>query len=289
MTEPAWSIDSETGELTDVLLCRPDNYQWIPTNEIARRTLASGVGLDRQRLMAEYRELEDALEGAGVSLHYVQPEAHLPYQVYTRDSSQVTPWGPVLTQMFRPQRRGEYKPILDFYGADTIWGYSNIGTLEGGDIHVIRPGLAVVGHSGERTDEAGAEQFALWFRDKGWEVRLEPFAEHFLHFDVMFSMVAEGLALACREVLDDGFLDWIDGNGIRTIDVSYREAMGQMGCNVLALGKDRVVSPSHSKPVNERLKAEGLTVIDPDLELFSMGGGSVHCMTMPLKRSPLGG
>jgi arginine deiminase len=34
------------------------------------------------------------------------------------------------------------------------------------------------------------------------------------------------------------------------------------------------------------LRAEGLTVLDPDLELFARGGGSVHCMTMPLDRDP---
>ena len=34
-----WTLQSETGRLTDVLLCRPDNYAWIPTNAIARATL----------------------------------------------------------------------------------------------------------------------------------------------------------------------------------------------------------------------------------------------------------
>jgi arginine deiminase len=56
---------------------------------------------------------------------------------------------------------------------------------------------------------------------------------------------------------------------------------------VLALGRDRVVSPAHSVRLNAALRAEGITVLEPNLNLFSAGGGSVHCMTMPLKRAPL--
>ncbi|MEO1200859.1 MAG: arginine deiminase family protein [Pseudomonadota bacterium] len=283
-----WSIDSEYGPLREVLLSRPDNYQWIATNSIAERTLGAGTGLDHQKLQAQYRELEDALTGAGVTLHYTDSEAHLPYQVYTRDSSQITPWGPVLTQLFRPQRRGEYHSLLKFYGGlDGIWNFSTKGTLEGGDIHIIRPGLCVVGHSGERTDEAGAAQFAGWLRDEGWEVRLQPFDDYFLHLDLLFSAIGDGVALACHTVLDQGFVDWLTAHGIRTIDVGYREAVHHMGCNVLALGNDRIVSPKHCQAVNDKLRAEGFTVLDPELELFAMGGGSVHCMTMPLKRDSL--
>ena len=32
------------------------------------------------------------------------------------------------------------------------------------------------------------------------------------------------------------------------------------------------------------LRAEGITVLDPELRLFAHGGGSAHCMTMPLRR-----
>jgi arginine deiminase len=27
-------------------------------------------------------------------------------------------------------------------------------------------------------------------------------------------------------------------------------------------------------------------VLDPELDVFAAGGGSVHCMTMPLRREP---
>ena len=80
-----WAINSETGVLTDVLLCAPEFYKWIETNAIAIETLGSGRQIDAQRLQNEYRQLEDALDHAGVRRHYIEPEPHLHYQVYTRE------------------------------------------------------------------------------------------------------------------------------------------------------------------------------------------------------------
>lgn len=280
-----WTLTSETGRLRDVLLCRPVNYRWIPTNAIARATLAAGRPLDPAALAAEYAELEAALDEAGAERHYLRPEAGLPYQVYTRDSVQLAPGGPCLTMLAMAQRRGEYAAVLEFFG-HRMWRMATQGTVEGGDIHLIRPGLAAIGTSGGRTSVAGAEQFAGWLRAEGWEVALVPFDDHFLHLDVIFSMAAPGLALACRDALPDSFLAWCRDRQIRLIDVGYRAAMEDMACNVLALGAGRVISPRHSRATNAALRAEGLTVLDPELRLFAHGGGSAHCMTMPLRRDP---
>ena len=190
----ALSIDSETGVLTDVLLCRPDHYRWIETNAIAVQTLGSGRRIDAQRLQGEFRQLEDALDQAGARRHYIEPEPHLPYQVYTRDSSQTTPWGPALTQLALPPRRGEIASILRFHGVHNgFWRYCSHGAIEGGDIHIIRPGLLLVGWSGIRTTREGAAQFARWFADEGWETKLHSFPN--ISFTSTFSSVWLRLSL----------------------------------------------------------------------------------------------
>jgi N-dimethylarginine dimethylaminohydrolase len=281
-----WHVESETGVLRDVLLCPPENYQWIDTNAVAHATLAAGAANDPARLRAQYFELESALQTAGVTLHYTVPEPHLPYQVYTRDSSQTTPWGPVLTSLAMPQRRGEYASLLKFHANyDGFYKYTTAGTVEGGDIHIIRPGLLVVGHSGVRTSLAGAVQFAGFFEAHGWETRLVPFAEHFLHLDVLFCMATPRLAVACIDVLGDDFERFLNDRQISVLRASYAEVMA-MSCNLLALGDDRVISPAHSVRLNQALRAEGVEVLDPALDEFARGGGSVHCMTMPLRRDP---
>ncbi len=282
-------VDSETGRLRDVLLCRPDFYQWIDTNAVAHATLATGAANDAARLRAQYGELEAALSQAGVALHYTVPEPQLPYQVYTRDSSQTTPWGPVLTTLAMPQRRGEYASLIKFHaGHDGFFEYTSDGTVEGGDIHIVQPGLLMIGHSGVRTSEAGAAQFAGFFEAQGWETKLVPFAAHFLHLDVLFCMAAPRLAVACIDVLGEDFAQFLADRQIRVIRATYQEVMA-MSCNLLALGGDRVISPAHSVRLNEALRAEGIEVLDPALDEFARGGGSVHCMTMPLLRDPIKG
>ena len=282
-----WRIDSETGRLRDVLLCEPKHYHWIDTNAVAHATLAAGAAADAARRHAQYEQLKHALRQADVALHHAVPEPHLPYQVYTRDSSQTTPWGPVLTMLAMRQRRGEYASLLEFHGRhEGIWKYATAGTVEGGDIHIVRPGLLLVGTSGVRTSPEGAAQFAGWFAAQGWETRLVPFAEHFLHLDVLFCMATPRLAVACIEVLGEDFEHYLAERQIRVIPAYYAEVMA-MSCNLLALGGDRVISPAHSVRLNAALRAEGVEVLDPELDEFARGGGSVHCMTMPLARDPV--
>lgn len=62
-----------------------------------------------------------------------------------------------------------------------------------------------------------AAQFAGWFSEAGWETRVIPFAEHFLHLDVTVSMVADGLAVAVTDVINDAHLDWFTAAGIRLL------------------------------------------------------------------------
>ncbi|MBY4639858.1 arginine deiminase [Gluconacetobacter entanii] len=282
-----WFMDSESGTLADVLLCRPEHYSWIPSNDIAIQTLASGRRTNHADMLSQFDELVDALRMADVNCHFMTPQSGMPYEVYTRDSSQTTPFGTVVTRMSRPERRAEEGAVRQFYAPGEIWKTCTQGHIEGGDIHFIRPGLLVIGVSGGRTDEDGARQFADWFIQEGWTCRLIRFPAHFLHLDVIFTMINDDTAIAVTDVLPDADLAWLRAQGIRLLPVSYKEAMNDMGCNVLALGKGRVISPRHSTRINQMMRAEGMEVLTPHLEQFSRGGGSVHCMTMPLRRASL--
>ena len=107
-----WGVNSEYGKLHDVLLCSPENFRWLPTSSISKATLASGAKFDRQLAMKQHREMVEAYESAGVKVHYLPTDENLPYQVFARDSSFMTPWGAVVTQMHQWWRRGEYAPVV---------------------------------------------------------------------------------------------------------------------------------------------------------------------------------
>ena len=280
-----WGVNSEYGALRDVLLCRPEYFHWLPTSSISKATLKSGAKFDRQLAMKQHDEVVQAYQDVGAACHYLETEETLPYQVYARDSSFMTPYGAVITQMAQWWRRGEYAPVIRFYQGAGIPIYKMItaASFEGGDFDVIEPGCVLIGYCGERTQEPAAKQAQRWFEAEGWEVRLAPIAEHYVHIDLMVCMLGHKLAAVCLDTTDDGIIEWLEGKGIEIVPVSYRDTMA-LGCNVVALGNDKVLSTAHSKDLNARLRAHGFTVYDPDVTMFTMGGGGVHCMCQPLRR-----
>ena len=280
-----WGVNSEYGHLRDVLLCRPDYFRWLPTSSISKATLRSGATFDRQRAMAQHGEMVQAYEDAGVVCHYLKTEEALPYQVYARDSSFMTPFGAVVTQMNQWWRRGEYAPVIRFYQDNDIPIFKMItaASFEGGDFDVIEPGAVLIGYCGERTQEPAARQVQGWFEDKGWEVRLAPIAEHYVHIDLMVCMLGHKLAAVCLETTEDWIVDWLKSKNIEILPVDYRDTMA-LGCNVVALGNDKVLSTAANKDLNGRLRALGFEVYDPEVTMFTQGGGGVHCMCQPLRR-----
>jgi N-dimethylarginine dimethylaminohydrolase len=288
-TQPAlqWGADSEYGVLTDVLLGPADNFHWLPTSSISKATLASGAVFDHDLAMRQHAEMVDAYRDAGVAVHTLPADPALPYQVYARDSSFMTPYGAVVTQMAQWWRRGEYAPVIRFYQEREIPIFNMVtaGSFEGGDFDVIEPGCALIGYCGERTQEQSARQVGGWFEEEGWEVMLEPIAEHYVHIDLMVCMLAPKLAAVCLDTTSDRVLDWLRSKRIELVPVSYRDTM-QLGCNVVALGNDRILSTATSKDLNTRLRALGFTVYDPDMSMYLMGGGGVHCMCQAVHREP---
>ncbi len=284
-----WGSDSEYGLLRDVLLGKPDFYHWRATSSISKATLASGATFDLQAAHAQHREMVDAYESAGVRVHFLEPEPALPYQVYTRDSSAMTPYGALVCQMHQSWRRGEYAPVIRFYQDQGIPIYDMVSAaaFEGGDFNVIEPGCLLLGFCGERSEEPAARQIAGWFEAEGWEVKLARIDPFYVHIDLMVCMLAEKLAAVCLDTTSDEVLDWLRAKKIELVPVNFRDTM-LLGCNVMSLGGERVLSTRQSKDLNAKLRALGFEVFDPEVSVFTMGGGGVHCMAQPLRRDPAG-
>jgi len=284
----SYRIESATGVLRDVLLCRPVYYEWIATSHAARSSIAAGVEFDRDRAIEQHDSLVEALQDAGVTCHFVSPERGLPDLCWTRDSSQVTPWGPVITRLSNAERQRENDVLQEYYQGLSEAAGPEIrkGNIEGGDIQIIRPGLLAIGHSDNRTSKAAAYEFADWFEEEGWETYLQPVEERYVHLDVTFCMAATGLAIVCPEATGPDLPKWLERHGIRVVPVSLDET-DRLACNCLSLGDQRVVLAGQGLEVGNRLEEEGLQVIALDLDMFTLAGGGVHCLTQPLRRDPL--
>ena len=280
-----WGVDSEYGILRDVLIGPIDHFTWQAGNAVAQRAERVGLHFDFKAARTQYGEMLDAYRQADVRVHHLAPDPLLPYQIFARDSSAMTPWGAVILQCQKAYRRGEYAACLQFYlDADIpIYDLITAGNLEGGDFMVLQPGVAVCGFSGERSIEPAVRQLKSWFEAEGWELHTYEFDSHFLHLDVQMGMLAQGLAVVCVEAVEPELLDWLRSKGIRAIPIPYGDAM-QLGSNVVALGRERVLVPASSKNLVAACRAEGLTVFDPDVSMIGNGGGAVHCMCQALKR-----
>jgi N-dimethylarginine dimethylaminohydrolase len=276
--------------LLDVLVCAPDNFRWLPTSAISRATLEAGHRFDRDLARRQHEDMVAAYEDAGVQVHRMEPDPALAYQVFARDSSAMTPGGAVITQLHQWWRRGEYAAVLRFYqqAEIPIRGMITAAALEGGDVMILEPGRAVIGVGETRTQDPAARQLAGWFRDDGWEVRVEPIPERYVHIDVLLGVLAERLVAACADALSAGFVAWLRDCGFELIEVSADDAF-HLGANAISLGDERVLSAAGADALNQALRARGITVYEPDLSMFTLGGGGAHCLAQALRRERLAG
>ena len=284
-----WGADSDYGVLRDVLLGPADHFRWLRTSSVSKKTLRRGIAFDADAARRQHAEMVDAYRSAGVTVHLLEGDPELPYQVFARDSSVMTPFGAVITNMSQWWRRGENFRAIETYQrlGIPIYDYVTAGTFEGGDFNVIEPGCVLIGWEGEegRSQRQAAEQLARWFTAEGWEVRLADIDPFYVHIDLMVVMLAPKLAAVCLDCTDPGIVDWLKGKGIEIVPVPFAETIA-LGCNVVALGDDRVLLPAEAGTLKAALRARGFTIYDPELSMITQGGGGVHCMCQSLRRDP---
>ncbi|MGI9463875.1 MAG: dimethylarginine dimethylaminohydrolase family protein [Aestuariivirgaceae bacterium] len=285
-----WALKSEAGVLRDVLLGPAETFRWLGAENAAysslvRDTIRRGRKFDKQLAMRQHREMVDAYESAGVTCHFLPADETTPYQIYARDSSFMTPYGAVICQLANPRRRGEYASCLRFYLEHGIPVYDMVsaGNFEGGDFNMIADGCALIGYTDLRGEEVAARQVGDWLTGEGWEIKYAPIDPFYVHIDLMVCMLSEHCAAVCLETTEEDIVDWLKSKNIEIIPATFKETMA-LGCNVVALGNDRVLSTLGANDLNAKMRANGFEVYDPDMTMFTWAGGGVHCMCQPLSR-----
>jgi len=142
----AWGFRNETDPLTDVLLGSPKYLFHRATSSLSRKHLREAP-CDIALAQAQHAELVAAYQHHGVNIHLHEPEPELTMQVYSRDSSVMTPYGAIITAMANWWRRGENYAAIKTYQRLGIPIYDMVtaGTFEGGDFNVIEEGCVLIG------------------------------------------------------------------------------------------------------------------------------------------------
>jgi len=95
-------------------------------------------------------------------------------------------------------------------------------------------------------------------RAEGWEALTVPISREFVHMDGLVVPLDEKLLVACIDALEP----W-----------------------VIATLKDKKVLSMHgATELNASMRALGYEVYDPDMSMFKLGGGGVHCLCQALCR-----
>jgi N-dimethylarginine dimethylaminohydrolase len=279
-----WGFRNETDPLTDVLLGSAEHLRHMATSSLSRRTLREHPA-DLRIANAQHRELQSAYEHFGVRIHRHSAQPELPMQVYSRDSSVMTPYGAIITAMADWWRRGENYAAIRSYERLGIPIYDMVtaGTFEGGDFNVIEEGCVLIGCGGKRTQEEGARQVEGWFRSEGWETRIAFFDEYYVHIDLMVVPIAERLTAVCLACTEPGIVAWLKAKGHQIVDVPFEDTIN-LGCNFMSLGRDRAIVPRSSRSLIGQLRAHGFEVAEVDMGEISKTGGGVHCMAQSLRR-----
>jgi N-dimethylarginine dimethylaminohydrolase len=284
-----WGVDSEYGVLRDVLLGPADHYKWLETSSVSKKSIRRNYEFSGEVARQQHAEMVSAYQSADVQVHFHAPDAELPYQVFARDSSVMTPFGAIITSMANWWRRGENYRAIETYErlGIPIYDYVTAGTFEGGDFNVIEPGTVLIGWEGDegRSQQGSALQLQAWFEAEGWEVRLIDIDPFYVHIDLMVVMLAPKLAAVCLESTDPEVVAWLKAKAIEIVSVPFQDTIA-LGCNVVALGNDRILIPETSLVLKEKARALGLEIYDPDVSMITPGGGGVHCMCQALRRDP---
>jgi N-dimethylarginine dimethylaminohydrolase len=279
---PLWF--AEYAPLRTVAVCRPTYFALQePINLIQVEQVAAGVPIEPEQAEACHALLRAELSAAGARLVEVARDQRYPYQINTRDAGLAGPRGYLSGRFRLPIRQGEERlarQAAAAAGAAPL-GAIESGAFEGGDFVAIDQQHAAVGLGG-RTDQAGFRELQglLDAEQRLLQVTFDP---RYLHLDMIFNVIAERFALACPEALPADFLERLRSLGFRLLDISPAEVF-QHGCNVVALGDDRILSHAANVRVNRLLRGEGFKVASPDLAELARGGGGPRCLTLPLER-----
>ena len=287
MVEKNTVVYNSTGRLKRVLLGKPTHHRNIPLSDVARDLDDSGIQRDFGIKGKQHKELEDVFNQLGIEISWVQldPE-QMPWQMFTRDFGVNTPHGVLIGRFRYLERKGEEiasQRTLEELGERVLPEQIARGAMEGGDCFWLDENTLVIGN-GNRSTYSGFENTREILTEYDRNVYVIEFLSKWNHLDNNFAPLADKLALVNEDALPGYFFGILDALGWELVRVPGEYARTSE-INVLALGDDRVLSFQGNR-LNERLKAMGLVVFDPEYSCFVEHGGGIHCSTFELEREP---
>ena len=282
-----------TGELLRVMVCPPRSAGWDSSRKAAAwRELGFQRAPDFAAAQRQHEILCGLLSDGGAEVVSLPPAESLTLDaVYAHDASLATDYGLVTMNPGKKSRVAEAQAHANFCGELGVPVFGEIrtpGTSESGDIVWLDSRTLLIGN-GYRTNQAGIEQMRALLSPKHVEVLSAPLPYGHgpaacLHLMSLMSMLDEQTILVDLPWLAVETVELLKERGFRLIEMEYSER-DSLACNVLALGKKRLIAIAENARTNQRLRDAGFDVRTfPGADIGINGGGCPTCLTRPLLR-----
>ena len=282
-----------SGELLRVMVCPPGNAGWdVSEKAAAWRELGFQHPPDFAAAQRQHEILCRLLSEGGAEVVCLPPAESLTLDaVYAHDASLATDYGLVLMNPGKKGRGAEAQAHANFCGQAGIPVFGEIrlpGTSECGDMVWLDSKTLLIG-DGYRTNKAGIEQMRALLASKNVEVLSAPLPygpgpAACLHLMSLMSMLDEQTILVDLPWLAVETVELLKARGFRLIEIEYLERE-TLACNVLALGRKRLIAVEENVKTNQRMRDAGFEVHTfPGSEICINGAGGPTCLTRPLLR-----
>jgi N-dimethylarginine dimethylaminohydrolase len=283
---------SMTGELLRVMVCPPGNAGWGVSGKAAWRELGFRHAPDFATAQRQHEILCGLLSEGGAEVVYLPPADSLTLDaVYAHDASLTTDFGLLLMNPGKKSRVAEAQAHAAFCGQLGVPVFGEValpGTSEAGDIVWLDSRTLLVGH-GYRTNMPGIEQMRASLSAKSVEVLSAPLPygpgpSACLHLMSLMSMLDEQTILVDLPWLAVETVELLTARGFRLLEIEYSER-DSLACNVLSLGRKRLIALAENARTNQRMRDAGFDVRTfAGSEICINGAGGPTCLTRPLLR-----
>ena len=284
---------SMVGTLRKVLVCSPEHAGWNSPEQLAESPkLGFPRPPDFSFAQKQHQALFRLLAESGAEILSLPPSRGLTLDaVYAHDASLATDFGMILMHPGKPNRvpeatlQGEYFQTL---GIPVLGAIVPPGKTEAGDIVWLDEKTLLIGN-GYRTNADGIAQIRQLLAPHGVEVLSAPLPygpgpAACLHLMSLISLLDETTALVDLPWLAVETVELLRSRGYKFIEIDPSER-DILACNVLSLGKRRLIAIQENAKTNQRLRQAGFDVRTfPGSEICINGAGGSTCLTRPLFR-----
>jgi N-dimethylarginine dimethylaminohydrolase len=280
-----YGTSDEYSTLRTLIMCPPDNFEIRkPINIVQKKWHKLGLGPDPVKRRQQYENVKKTLIHEGIKIWEIPPSKIYTYQVFTRDAGVITDKGALIANFKLDPRRGEQEEFVQMLKVKKInigYNFKSPATFEGGDFVFLNSENIFLG-IGDRTNPEAYEIFSHILSSK--TIHPIQLAKDYLHLDVVLNVVSPEIAVAYLPALSGETISLLEKMHFRIIEVSEQE-QETMATNVLSIGKNKIISASCNPVTNNRLRQNGLNVIEIDMSEILKGGGGLRCMTLPVLRN----